>query len=79
VYKVDIDPEARDQIGALPAEVLIALAEVMAMLELAPWDGLPHHKDNPDGALRGTVSRSVFLARHAGLRSGGMGTVSDDI
>ncbi len=27
----------------------------------------------------GTVSRSVFLARHAGLRSGGMGTVSDDI
>ncbi|WP_240325331.1 hypothetical protein [Amycolatopsis thermalba] len=31
------------------------------------------------GAVWGTVSRSVFLARHAGLRSGGMGTVSDDI
>ncbi|MFB9689745.1 hypothetical protein, partial [Amycolatopsis plumensis] len=27
----------------------------------------------------GTVSGSVFPARHAGLRSGGMGTVSDDI
>jgi hypothetical protein len=27
----------------------------------------------------GTVPRSVFPARHAGLRSGGMGTVSDDI
>jgi hypothetical protein len=27
----------------------------------------------------GSVSRSVFLARHAGLRSDGMGTVSDDI
>ncbi|WP_305080982.1 recombinase family protein [Pseudonocardia sp. WMMC193] len=31
------------------------------------------------GADRGTVSRSVFSARHAGLGSGGMGTVSDDI
>jgi hypothetical protein len=30
-------------------------------------------------APNGTVSRTVFLARHAGLRSGGMGTVSDDI
>jgi hypothetical protein len=27
----------------------------------------------------GTVSRLVFLARHAGLGSGGMGTDSDDI
>src|SRR4051812_35422363 len=27
----------------------------------------------------GTVPQTVFLARHAGLRSGGMGTVSDDI
>ena len=27
----------------------------------------------------GTVPRTVFLARHAGLRFGGMGTVSDDI
>jgi hypothetical protein len=28
---------------------------------------------------RGTVQGAVFLARHAGLRSGGMGTDSDDI
>jgi len=27
----------------------------------------------------GTVDQTVFSARHAGLRSGGMGTVSDDI
>jgi hypothetical protein len=27
----------------------------------------------------GTVQRTVFSARHAGLWSGGMGTVSDDI
>jgi hypothetical protein len=37
----------------------------------------------PRGFIRGactrTVQRTVFPARHAGLRSGGMGTVSDDI
>jgi hypothetical protein len=30
-------------------------------------------------AIARTVPRTVFSARHAGLRSGGMGTVSDDI
>ena len=29
--------------------------------------------------LTGTVDQTVFSARHAGPRSGGMGTVSDDI
>jgi hypothetical protein len=33
----------------------------------------------PGVRLDGTVQRTVFPARHAGLRSGGMGTVSDDI
>jgi hypothetical protein len=40
------------------------------------------HPDVPTPATptpRGSVPRSVFLARHAGLRSGGMGTDSDDI
>jgi hypothetical protein len=32
-----------------------------------------------DKAADGTVPGAVFSARHAGLRSGGMGTVSDDI
>lgn len=39
-------------------------------------------RDNLEGGLdshRGTVQRRVFSARHAGLWSGGMGTVSDDI
>ncbi len=38
--------------------------------------GAGHRDGGRDG---GTVPRSVFPARHAGLRSGGMGTVSDDI
>ncbi|MGA5305932.1 hypothetical protein ACPCHT_39000, partial [Nucisporomicrobium flavum] len=32
-----------------------------------------------DGSENGTVPGTVFPARHAGLSSGGMGTVSDDI
>jgi len=45
---------------------------------------MPHPKTvNRPGKYKitpgGTVPRSVFPARHAGLRSGGMGTVSDDI
>jgi hypothetical protein len=31
------------------------------------------------GSVNGTVQRTVFAARHAGLWSGGMGTVSDGI
>jgi hypothetical protein len=34
--------------------------------------------DTPGGFI-GTVQPTVFSARHAGLWSGGMGTVSDDI
>ncbi|MFC5098925.1 hypothetical protein [Amycolatopsis plumensis] len=41
------------------------------------WTAPPH--PSVHGVSGGTVSGSVFPARHAGLRSGGMGTVSDDI
>ena len=52
MYRLDIDPEARDQINAVPARELKLLAEVFAMLELTPWNGQPQHKDNPDGEVR---------------------------
>lgn len=55
MYKVEVDPEAREQIGAMPAQALVALAEVMAVLEVAPWSGSPHHHGNPHGAVRRTV------------------------
>ncbi|MEV5303495.1 DNRLRE domain-containing protein [Amycolatopsis methanolica] len=49
-------------------------------LDAAGQDLLDDILTNPQTVvLPGTVSRSVFLARHAGLRSGGMGAVSDDI
>ena len=51
-YTVDVDPEAREQIGALPSVALTALAEAMTVLTLTPWNGDPINKENPDGAVR---------------------------
>jgi hypothetical protein len=51
-YQIEVYPDAREQIQAVPAVALPALAEVMAMLELAPWAGDPLHAANPDGAMR---------------------------
>jgi hypothetical protein len=42
-------------------------------LDVFPEDPVPLND------FLGTVQRTVFSARHAGLWSGGMGTVSDDI
>jgi hypothetical protein len=62
VYRVVIYPEAQDQIEALPAEALAAFAELLGAIELAPWNGPPHHEDNPHGAVR----RWPFGPSHAG-------------
>ena len=48
-----------------PISISSIAADMLAPSFSAPW--------------MGAVPRSVFPARHAGLRSGGMGTVSDDI
>lgn len=51
-YELDVDPDARRQIMALPTHALTSFADAMAMLELTPWNGAPLHKDNPGGAVR---------------------------
>jgi hypothetical protein len=51
-YEVEVDLEAREQIAALPAGALLALAEALAMLELTPWNGPPLNKNHPDGEVR---------------------------
>ncbi|MFI6883838.1 hypothetical protein [Streptosporangium canum] len=44
---------AADQVAALPKEVLPALAEVFALLEVQPWAGRSLNPDrNPDAAVR---------------------------
>lgn len=51
-YEIEIYPDAREQIAALPAEALRPMAEATAMLELTPWNGAPLNNDHPDGAVR---------------------------
>jgi hypothetical protein len=51
-YALDIDPTAQDQIAALPRRALTAVAEAFALLELAPWSGLPLSERNPDAQVR---------------------------
>jgi hypothetical protein len=62
VYRIVPDTTVSDQIAALPAQALPLLAEVLAALELTPWNGRPHHEDNPAGAVR----RWTFGPHHAG-------------
>ena len=52
MYRVITYGEAFEQIAALPDEALGGYAEVLGVLELAPWSGLPQHKGNPNGAVR---------------------------
>jgi hypothetical protein len=52
VYRIIPDTTVSDQIAVLPTEALPRLAEVLATLELAPWNGRPHHEDNPTAAVR---------------------------
>jgi hypothetical protein len=67
VYRVIIDPEVVDQIAALPAAALIEYARVHDVLEVAPWNGPSHNKDNPDAEVRrwlfgpGGVGQVIYL------------------
>jgi len=55
VYRIRNHPEASGQIAALPDEALEAYAQVLGVLELVPWNGMPHNNDNPDGSMRQVV------------------------
>lgn len=61
-YRIDVYPDAREQIHALPAEQLDALAEAMTVLSLTPWEaGRPYHEDNPNSPMRQLVFGSGWL------------------
>lgn len=51
-YELDIDPQARQQIHALPVEVRPALDEAMTVIGLVPWNGPSINARNPDGEVR---------------------------
>lgn len=52
IYEIDIDLLAQNDIAALPATALLALAEAITVMELVPWNGHPINPDNPAGAVR---------------------------
>jgi hypothetical protein len=51
-YEIDIDILARTQIRALPPSLRSAARDAIDVLALVPWNGVPHHEGNPDGAVR---------------------------
>lgn len=63
MYKIEIYPDAQDQIGALPVAAQYLLSEAFAVIQLVPWNGLSVNKQNPEGALR----RFLFGPEGAGM------------
>lgn len=51
-YKIEVYPEARDQIQALSPALLKEMAEVFSMLQLVPWNSMSINEGNPDAAVR---------------------------
>jgi hypothetical protein len=43
VYSVETETAALNEVAALPPEVLPAYAELMSLLEVAPWSGDPYN------------------------------------
>jgi hypothetical protein len=55
VYRIVTDSAVLDQLAVLPTEALPGYAEVLDVLELAPWNGRPYNKDKPDVPMRELV------------------------
>jgi hypothetical protein len=49
VYDIVTYEEAAAQIAALPAEGLVAYAQLLDVLQVSPWNGPSLNPDNPDG------------------------------
>jgi hypothetical protein len=52
VYSYDAVPDAVAQVDEFPVSALSAYAELIAFLELTPWEGAPYRDDKPDGNMR---------------------------
>ncbi|MGQ0719456.1 MAG: hypothetical protein ACT4NP_19505 [Pseudonocardiales bacterium] len=62
MYHIVPDAAVSEQVVALPDEALVSYAEVLEVLQLAPWNGRPQHPANPDAPVR----RWTFGPGHAG-------------
>lgn len=52
MYTIDTDSVAREQIAALPATAPFPYSEVIDVLMLTPWNGVPYNDRKPDGIMR---------------------------
>jgi hypothetical protein len=52
VYSVESEPLADEQVAALPAAALPLYAELIALLETAPWSGEAYNRQRPDANMR---------------------------
>jgi hypothetical protein len=52
MYRVVTDDDVSAQIAALPDALLPYFAEVLDLLELAPWNGEPYNDAKVDGVMR---------------------------
>jgi hypothetical protein len=52
MYSVESEQQALEQVAALPAEALIFYAELMTLLETAPWGGESYDRQRPDANMR---------------------------
>ena len=60
MYLVKLPDEVREQLAALPSIALAAFAEVMVVLEVAPWGGDPYNRERLEGNIR-----TVAFGEHA--------------
>jgi len=49
MYSVETEEVAVQQVAALPAEALPFYAELMTVLETAPWSGEAYNRQRPSG------------------------------
>jgi hypothetical protein len=74
MYSVETEVAALDEGGALPAQALGAYAELMTLLEVAPWSGDPYNLQRPDTNMRthmfggGAHGLAIYLVLEADRR-----------
>jgi mRNA-degrading endonuclease RelE of RelBE toxin-antitoxin system len=52
MYSVEWEQQALDQLGALPSKAFAFYAELVTLLQLAPWSGESYNKQRPDANMR---------------------------
>jgi hypothetical protein len=74
VYSVETEAEAVGEIAALPTEAWPAYAELITLLEVAPWSGDPYNLQRPDTNMRahtfgvGAHGLAIYLVLEADRR-----------